>query len=243
MLTKAARGLWGVLRGDPSARHRLAERVARWLSPDFVMSEFGRRWTADQDFVRDLEPFEGRGNRRAFDRKWMLRELLKLVRRVEGDTAECGVWRGGSSYLLCRATAGTGKTHHAFDSFEGLPDPGPRDGSHFKKGDLAAPEEEFRSRLAAFPHLSVHKGWIPSRFAEVADRRFSFVHVDVDLLQPTKDSIEFFYPRLSRGGVLLLDDHGFSTCPGARAAAEDFFRDKPEPILEIPTGQGLVLKE
>jgi O-methyltransferase len=239
MLTRILGTLWKAATGDPFARYRLAERVARCFSPDCVLSEYGRSWPRDAEFARALEPFEGRGNRRALDRKWMLRELLKLARPVAGDTAECGTWRGGSSWLISK---GLGRTHHAFDSFEGIPGPGPRDGSHFTKGDLAESEESFRARMADVPGLRVYKGWIPSRFGEVADRRFSFVHVDVDLEQPTRDSIEFFYPRLNPGGILLLDDYGFFICPGARAAIDTFFRDKPEPVLEIPTGQGLVIK-
>ena len=75
-----------------------------------------------------------------------------------------------------------------------------------------------RSRLAEFPNISYYKGWIPERFREVESLRFSFVHVDVDLEQPTRDSLEFFYPRLSPGGVLLCDDYGSSLCPGATSA-------------------------
>ncbi|HLF94640.1 MAG TPA: TylF/MycF/NovP-related O-methyltransferase [Planctomycetota bacterium] len=234
------KGLWRAAKGEPFWRYRLAERIARWIAPSCVLSEYGRSWPHDEAFLGALEPFEGRGNRRALDRKWMLDQLLKLARKVEGDTAECGTWRGGSSWLICR---GLGRTHHAFDSFEGLSQPDDRDGTHFTKGELAVTEEEFRSRLAGFEGLRVYKGWIPSRFPEVADRRFSLVHVDVDLHQPTRDSVDFFYPRLNRGGVLLLDDYGFRICPGAREAIDDFFRGKPEPVLELPTGQGLVIKE
>ncbi|HXX93031.1 MAG TPA: TylF/MycF/NovP-related O-methyltransferase [Planctomycetota bacterium] len=238
-MTRILRSLWKAVTGDPFTRYRIAERVASWISPEVVPGEYGRRWPRDLEFRRELEPFEGKGNRRALDRKWMLRELLKLARRIEGDTAECGTWRGGSSWLIAR---GLGRTHHAFDSFEGLPEPGPGDGDHFRKADLAETEEGFRARMGDLPGLRVYRGWIPSRFGEVADRRFSFVHIDVDLERPTRDSVEFFYPRVNPGGILLLDDYGFFICPGAREAIDRFFRDKPEPVLELPTGQGLVLK-
>jgi O-methyltransferase len=242
VLAKLLKRFWQTLEGDPYWRYRLAERVSRWIDPSLRVSEYGRRWPRDEAFHRALLPFEGRGNTRALDRKWMLDQSLKLVRGVAGDTAECGTWRGGSSWLICKGLSGLGKTHHAFDSFEGVSQPGPRDGAHFRKGDLAESEAALRARLAEFPDVRTYKGWIPSRFPDVADRRFCFVHVDVDLHQPTRDSIEFFYPRLTRGGVLLMDDYGFFICPGAREAADDFFKDKPEPVLELPTGQGLVLK-
>jgi hypothetical protein len=242
MLGRILRALVQAIPRNSFGRYRLAELVAGFISPSCVLSEYGRRWTQDREFIRAMESFEGWGNRRALDRKWMLRELLKVARTLAGDTAECGTWRGGSSWLICKEIQGSGKEHHAFDSFQGLSAPEPRDGTHFKAGELAVPEEEFRARLKEFDQLRVHAGWIPTRFSDVQGRTFSFVHVDVDLYQPTRDSIEFFYPRLVRGGVLLLDDYGFEICPGARQAADEFFAGKHEPVLELPTGQGLVFR-
>jgi hypothetical protein len=242
MLGRILRALVQAIPRNSFGRNRLAEGVAGLISPHCLLSEYGRRWIKDKEFLRAMEAFEGWGNRRALDRKWMLRELLKVARPLPGDTAECGTWRGGSSWLICKGTQGSGKTHHAFDSFQGLSAPQPQDGSHFKAGELAVTEEDFRARLKDFEQLRVYAGWIPSRFPEVLERKFSFVHIDVDLYQPTRDSIEFFYPRLVPGGVLLLDDYGFEICPGARQAADEFFAGRAEPLLEIPTGQGLVLK-
>ena len=87
-----------------------------------------------------------------------------------------------------------------------------------------------------------YKGWIPARFAEVSDRKFSFVHIDVDLYQPTRDTLDFFYERVSPGGVIVCDDYGSVLCPGARKALDEFMSDKPESLFHIPTGQSLVVK-
>jgi len=54
--------------------------------------------------------------------------------------------------------------------------------------------------------------------------------------------LRFYYNRLSRGGMILSDDYGFATCPSARKAVDDFFADKPESIIELPTGQASILK-
>ncbi len=64
-----------------------------------------------------------------------------------------------------------------------------------------------------------------------------------DLEQPTRDSIEFFYPRMDPGAVILLDDHGSAMCPGARKTALEFFADRGEMVLDLATGQGLVIKQ
>ena len=107
---------------------------------------------------------------------------------------------------------------------------------------MGVSEDTVRANLSAFDFVRYHRGWIPERFDDVADRRFAFVHVDVDLEQPTRDSLAFFYPRLVPGGVLLCDDYGFVTCPGARRAFDEYIADKPEPLPERPTGQGFLIK-
>ena len=83
---------------------------------------------------------------------------------------------------------------------------------------------------------------IPTRFDEVADRSFCFVHVDVDLFEPTRESIAFFYPRMVPGGVMLFDDYGFVTCPGATRAIDEFTAEHPEPLVHVPTAQAFLIK-
>lgn len=130
---------------------------------------------------------------------------------------------------------------HLFDSFKGLSKPEAEDGTFWYAGALASTEQAARDNLARFPDVSFCRGWIPERFCEVADRRFAFVHIDVDLGAPTRNSIEFFYPRLQPGGILLCDDYGFTTCPGATKAMDNFLRDR-ERVVHLPTGQGFVIK-
>jgi O-methyltransferase len=88
-----------------------------------------------------------------------------------------------------------------------------------------------------------HRGWIPERFDEVKDLQFAFVHVDVDLHEPTRDSLVYFYERLVPGGILLCDDYGSAACPGAKQAFDELIADKPErSVIHLPTGQGFIVK-
>ena len=179
----------------------------------------------------------------SFERKWNLKELLKQTKGVVGDFAECGVFRGGSAYFMCLEAKTSGRHVHLFDSFEGLSEPQVEESHHWSKGDLAISEQSLRENLAQFDNFSTYAGWIPERFDEVEDLQFSFVHIDVDLAQPTGDSIAFFFPRMSPGAIMLLDDHGSAMCPGARNAALTYFADRPEEVLDLATGQGLVIKK
>ena len=58
--------------------------------------------------------------------------------------------------------------------------------------------------------------------------RFSLIHMDCDLYAPTKAAIEAFWPRLSRGGILLLDEYGIKDWPGETQAVDEYFADKPD---------------
>jgi len=233
----------GLKRDAPEdQRYRAAEIAAGVVYPKFKFSEYGRLFLEDEHFLTYYRRFMDPDNWHSLDRKYTLDQLLKLALAVDGDVVECGVYKGMTAYLMCRAVGGTGRWVHLFDSFEGLSAPGKLDGDYWVPGALGAPEAELRKTLAEFDNYHVYRGWIPQRFSEVAQRRFSFIHIDVDLYRPTLDSLEFFYPRIARGGIILMDDYGFITCPGAKRAADEFFSDKPEPILMLTTGQALVIK-
>jgi O-methyltransferase len=212
------------------------------LIPDFRLTWHQMDWWHDSSFNAYLERF---GERKGFNthRRWMLWQLLRLVRDVPGNTAECGVFEGSSSWLICSAIEGSGRFHHLFDSFEGLSVPEKSDGSHWRRGDLAAPQEVVAKNLHPFASMIIfHKGWIPARFCDVSDEKFAFVHIDVDLRQPTLESMKFFYPRLSPGGVLVCDDYACTTCPGATASIDEFLRDKPEKMIGLDAGGGFLIK-
>jgi hypothetical protein len=224
-------------------RYYLAEGLSGTVYPKYKFSDFSRIYLEDEAFMAYYERFMDPGNYRTYDRKYFLNELLKLTTRVPGDFAECGSYKGVSAHLMCAHAERHDRTVHLFDSFEGLPEPEARDGGWWKKGDLAAGEAALKETLGEFTNWRAYPGWIPSRFSEVKDRSFSFVHIDVDLYQPTRDSIEFFYPRTSPGGVILLDDYGTWTCPGAKEALDQFFSTQTEEVILVPTGQGLVIRE
>ena len=228
--------------GAERDRFEFLEKIGKYLYPEYKFSEFGRTFLQDKEFIALYERFEGVRNYHSLDRKYTIDQLAQMAVNIPGDTAECGAYKGASSYFICRRTKGANKHHHVFDSFEGLSSPGERDGQYWTAGDLSATEEEIRGNLAEFDFVRYHKGWIPERFSEVSDGRFSLVHLDVDLYQPTLDSLAFFYERMSRGGVIVCDDDGFISCPGARRAMDEFFKDKDEPVVRLPTGQAMVIK-
>src|SRR5262249_23340828 len=226
---------------DEEQRYAWGERVFSVFAPNVRLSEFGRSMFADTEFLADYERFD-RSNYRSFDRKFALKQLLKLALSLKGDLVECGVFRGASAYILAKAIARSRKCLHLFDSFAGLSPPDPElDGSHWHSGDLACHFAEVAQNLKQYASRVVfHAGWIPEKFSEVSEKRFCFVHVDVDLYQPTHDTLAFFGPRVVPGGLIVCDDYGFETCPGARQAMDEYAAENGLPVVHLPTGQGIL---
>ena len=233
-----------IVTGRKDLRYYAMERLGNMFNPHFHFTEFGEIWREDKKFEAWYAGFVG-DNFHSIDRKYTVNRFLQLLTNVPGDTVECGAYKGATSYLICAyiQQQAQPRTHHIFDSFEGLSSPKTADGLYWKKGDLATDEESCRNNLAAFGFVKYYKGWIPDRFDEVKDKQFSFVHIDVDLYQPTLDALSFFYERLNKRGILICDDYGFSTCPGTTKAMDDFFKDKPEMVIMLTTGQAFIIKE
>lgn len=175
------------------------------------------------------------------DRCHVLYSLAQQAQVLEGEVWECGVYRGGTAMLLQATLREQGKSMlRLFDTFEGMPKTSAEKDLH-RKGDFSDTTlEAVRGRLHTDTRTFLHRGLIPDSFAGLESSRIALAHIDVDIYQSVLDCCEFIYPRMSGGGFLLFDDYGFPSCPGARQAVDEFFRDKPETPLVLPTGQALV---
>lgn len=228
----------------PAAVYAAAEQLLARFYPAALLGEDLKAFWGESR-LRDTYTRLCGPNLRSFERKFAVLGLLRLTHGVPGEVAECGAYEGATACFIAEALreAGLRRQVLLFDSFEGLSAPDAIDGAYWRSGDLTAAEARARENLREFDTIEFYRGWIPTRFPEVADRRFAFVHIDVDLHAPTRDSLEFFYPRTAPGGLIVCDDYGFTSCPGARAAMDAFFATRPEPVVHLPTGQGFVIKQ
>jgi O-methyltransferase len=83
-------------------------------------------------------------------------------------------------------------------------------------------------------------GLIPDSFTSGLPDVISLAHIDVDLYRSIMDCCIHIYPHMAHCGFMVFDDYGLPTCPGARKAVDEFFRDKPEVPVLLPTGQAVV---
>lgn len=155
---------------------------------------------------------------------------VKQTEKLKGDIAEVGVFMGGSSKLICEAKGN--KRLHLFDTFEGLPALSEEDNKNlFYENQFSASYEEVKNYLNSYENVFFYKGLFPSTAGPVSNETFSFVHLDVDLYAATLECIKFFYPRMSKGGIIISHDYAFAS--GVKKAFDEFFYDKPEPIIEL----------
>ena len=167
---------------------------------------------------------------------YQLHMAVRQTAKIPGDIAEVGVYQGGSSMIICTAK---GEKHlHLFDTFEGIPTVENID--RFRQGQFASQLEETRDYLKDQENVHFYKGIFPDTAGPIEDRTFSFVHLDVDTYESTVNGIRFFYPRMNRGGVII--SHDYIPAMGVRKAFNEFFVDKPEPIIEMSGTQCLVVK-
>jgi O-methyltransferase len=178
------------------------------------------------------------------DRCYVLWRMIRQALALGGDVVECGVYRGGTALLIARAIAAAspGRRLLLFDTFKGLPTEN-RDIDRMGGGDLAETSvEAVGALLGEHANVSICPGFVPDSFAGRDIQRVAFAHVDLDLYQGTQGALAFLYPRMVPGGIMVIDDYGFPSCPGARRAVDEFFADRPEAPLCLPTGQCLVVR-
>jgi len=167
--------------------------------------------------------------------------LLKQSLSVAGDVAECGVYRGGSLLTigLYLKQNNVGKKLFGFDSFEGFPGSvdidltlgGASDEQKRLGGFCDTNYTRLCERIAHFDlndKVQLIKGFFDQTLPQVSGTRFCFVHLDVDIYSSYKTCMEFFYPRLAKGGVILFDEYDDPPWPGCNKAIDEFLADKPE---------------
>jgi O-methyltransferase len=179
--------------------------------------------------------------------------------KIPGDIVECGVWRGGSMHAAARTLNAAGDTErdlYLFDTYEGMPPPTDRDMRH--DGTPAAELLAKRSRdhgvwavatlddvqegfaQVPYPSERVHfvKGLVEETIPDRAPEQIAILRLDTDWYESTRHELEHLYPRLSSGGVLLIDDYGW--WKGAREAVHEFLEQSGERLLLLRMASGRI---
>lgn len=162
------------------------------------------------------------------------------IEKIDGSLAEAGVYQGHASRFIHRLAPE--RLFYLFDTFNGFVnedlDPGISEDKRFRDTSV----EAVLRFIGDKKNLVVKKGHVPETFTGLESECFAFVLLDMDLYKPTFSALEFFYPRLSKGGYLMVHDyHNEESNWACRRAVDEFMQNKPERIIEIADLWGSII--
>jgi len=170
---------------------------------------------------------------------------LRLLQKqgVRGDFAELGVWKGNSAALLADFAAKSGRRLFLFDTFSGFDERDLVGTDRAHKKEFADTSIDYVRETVGHPEITTYlQGFFPDTLTdEVRQSTFALVHIDCDLYGPMKSALEFFYPRLSKGGMMLLHDYDSGTWDGATQAVDEFCASTSEFITLWPDKSGTAM--
>jgi O-methyltransferase len=161
--------------------------------------------------------------------------------------AEVGSYKGGSSKFIAESLRAMGRAPRFYvcDTFAGHARlDAAVDGVSTDSGFKDTTAESVREYLVDYPNVQVIEGDIFDTSAQLAtEPGFAFVHIDVDVYPPTQFCLQFFSSRLAPGGLIVVDDYGVVTCPGAQKAVDEFIHANPRfHRLHLLSGQAVLFR-
>ena len=172
---------------------------------------------------------------------WAVNNALKLP----GDLVECGVFRGFKSLFICKyfEFEKLDRKLWLFDTYEGIAEQY-SEGSPINKDEHNKPHllEFVKDRFSSFHNVNIVQGAVPDSLQIQAPEQVSFIHLDMNSYQAEIGALEFFWPKMPVGAVVILDDYGFKDFYAQKEKEDEWFEKKGHRVLELPTGQGMVVK-
>ncbi len=189
---------------------------------------------------------------------WRLHTLVWAAQSAiahKGDLVECGVFKGDMSWVVATNLGDriADRTFYLYDSFEGF-SPALSSAADFPDdpGFLKMADEIYRDpaiyeavvkKFANMPHVKIIRGFVPDTFKIAIPERIAFLHIDLNSPAAEIAALEHLFDRVVSGGYIVFDDYGWKQFKKQRDAENKFMADRGHFILELPTGQGLVIKQ
>lgn len=160
--------------------------------------------------------------------------------RLEGDFVECGCYKGVSSHIVADYVGleSSPKHMYLYDLFYHTP--GMNHHAMAEHGSELV--DKVRQRFAPLPNVHVIQGEIPKSFEHGVPEKIAFMHIDMNNAEGELAALEHLYDRVQPGAVIVFDDYGWLGYRAQKMAEDRFFERIGKQILEIPTGQGILVK-
>lgn len=170
----------------------------------------------------------------------MMLNLNKILEGVRGAFAELGVYLGSNCIVLHEYCKKYHRTLYMFDTFEGFDE---RDLTGIDKDQTMQFKDTSVDGVKAFigddEYTKYIKGYFPESITgECEQEKYAFVSLDCDLYQPIKAGLEFFYPRMSQGGMIFVHDYSGCFFEGARQAVDEYCSQHNLSVVLLPDKAG-----
>lgn len=164
---------------------------------------------------------------------WFHIERLKQ-NNINGAFAELGVYKGETAKII--NLMDPSREFHLFDTFEGFTEKDLKDetgkAATYTTHNFADTSIEQVSKFLSDKNIIFHKGYFPQTTENLEHKKYALVSMDVDLYNPTKAGLEYFYPLMESGGVILIHDHN-PDWPGIMQAVMEFSVIVSEPFIQL----------
>lgn len=170
---------------------------------------------------------------------------------LDGDFVECGVFTGIYSRAIVEYVDFNQENDRRFwllDTFQGiaeeqLTEPERRLGVDRMNRKYAGDcYDEVKATFAPFPNVQIVKGAVPFTLEQVRADKVAYLSIDMNAAAPEIAAMEYFWDKLVRGAVVVLDDYGFRAHIVQKLALDRFAASRGVGIMPLPTGQGLIIK-
>lgn len=213
---------------NPDRRPRDPEQWVHRETEKYRKNRNRREWRPGPAFFEHADPVvQTQRTLLGFDRLYVFWQSARNLLDVPGEVAEIGSFRGGSAYFIAsafRTLLGEEVPMHVFDTFEGHPEQAitEHDPFHTTGQFNSTSYDDVRAYLSVFTRLQVHRGDVSRSLPHLPEAHYRLVHIDTDLYQPSLACLDYFAPRLSPGGVIVMDDYESPKCPGVSRAINEF---------------------
>ncbi len=162
---------------------------------------------------------------------WSANQALQ----IEGDFIECGVWHGFLSKTICEYTdfQNQNREFYLVDTWGGS-----LENHKNYQEDIFGQVE---ARFSMYPSVNLVRGLVPTVLQQIPSTKIAYLALDMNGSLPELAALDFFYPKMVKGGIIYFDDYGWNY-PELRKVVDEFFSDKPETLLHFPSGNSIVVK-
>lgn len=248
---------YGNFQGDRGDRFRDALKTLNevfgsvYASDNLIGLQRAAGFREDKHFIETLRRNAENDQERSL--AWRLHTLLWAAQNalnLPGDFVECGVWKGFCFAFLTDYLnfAQIDKQLYLYDTFQGIPEEmnsEKRSNEVYHRDTSTDPDailNVVKNRFRNVPNTTIVQGMVPDSFAMHCPDQIALLHIDMNSAASEIAALEALFDKVVPGGMILFDDYGWTGYAAQRHAENAFMKDRGHHVLELPTGQGLVIK-